>query len=208
MLPMFDPYEMDEASKIDNLILSLRTGNVRHQDIMQALLPYIKQKNISKESEMKLMSFISELIEQRQQQNAGGMPPQMPPQIPTQMPPQMPQQMPPMQVPGMGFQQPPQNPYLYSEAPQGLIKQEDIGSQFHGDMQQAFPPPQMPLPKPDLSEDQINQLIQLQSLGKLTKEQEILLQQQVERMRFHQQFQPMQHLGMQLRHPQSPDNNH
>jgi hypothetical protein len=36
---------------------------VGYQEIMQALLPYIKQKNISKQSEMKLTQFIRELID-------------------------------------------------------------------------------------------------------------------------------------------------
>ena len=62
--------EFEEEAHIDALIHSLKSNNVGYEEIMQALLPYIKPpKNISKTSELKLMQFIQELIDQREQQN-------------------------------------------------------------------------------------------------------------------------------------------
>lgn len=63
--------EFEEEAHIDALIHSLKQNRVGYEEIMQALLPYIKppKKAISKSSELKLMQFIQELIEQREQQN-------------------------------------------------------------------------------------------------------------------------------------------
>lgn len=46
MMPSQAPVMEDEA-KIDALIQSLKLNNTGYEDIMKALLPYIKEKNIS-----------------------------------------------------------------------------------------------------------------------------------------------------------------
>lgn len=58
-----------EEQKIEILISSLKSSNAGYEDIMHALKPYIQMKNISKKSEERLMHFIQELIEQRNEQN-------------------------------------------------------------------------------------------------------------------------------------------
>ena len=68
----FDSYGgavSQEDAQVDQLIFSLKQRNARYEDIMNALLPYISQKNISQKSEMKLTEFIKELIEQRSHEN-------------------------------------------------------------------------------------------------------------------------------------------
>jgi hypothetical protein len=66
-LPIKEEYEdpFAEEQKIDLLIKSLKTSNAGYEEIMYALKPYISKKNISKLSEERLMQFIQELIEKR-----------------------------------------------------------------------------------------------------------------------------------------------
>lgn len=70
-IPMQPQIDMDlqEEQKIEILIATLKSSNAGYEDIMHALKPYIQKKNISKTSEEKLMQFIQELIEQRNEQN-------------------------------------------------------------------------------------------------------------------------------------------
>ena len=62
-----DPFA--EEQKIELLIKTLKTSNAGYEEIMYALKPYISKKNISKTSEERLMQFIQELIDQRNEQN-------------------------------------------------------------------------------------------------------------------------------------------
>ena len=48
------------------MIHSLKTNNVGYEEIMQAIHPYIDKKNMSKRSEQKLNTFITELIKQKE----------------------------------------------------------------------------------------------------------------------------------------------
>jgi hypothetical protein len=54
-----------EEQKIESLITTLKTSQAGYEEIMYALKPYISKKNISRKSEERLMQFIQELIEQR-----------------------------------------------------------------------------------------------------------------------------------------------
>lgn len=66
---MQQPTGSQEEEKVDSLIMSLKARNAGYQEIMTALLPYIQDKSLPKTCELKLTYFITELIEQRKEQN-------------------------------------------------------------------------------------------------------------------------------------------